>query len=312
VKWSRRAGSWRRRLAAGCALVVLGALGAGPRASAVVIVTGDGTGNTSAPADDPGWAAVGEAGGLTGVYLGNGWVLTANHVGEQAIRFAGVTYQPIAGSKHQFTTDASNTADLAVYQIDGDPPVPGVALAATPPTLGLEVTLIGQGWNREPTLTTWSGSFAETPPGPTVYTGYKRATGRALRWGRDVVSETGLSIATGPNETRAFRTRFDDDGAAVADEAHAVQGDSGGAVFAKRNGSWELVGILWARELYAGQDVDTAVFGNRSDIVDVSFYRDQILDLTAPGIPLLPWSWLAVLACLLAVAARRAFGSARA
>jgi Trypsin-like peptidase domain len=299
--------------ALGIAAALLVALARPPRATAVVIVTGDGTGNTSAPADDPGWAAVGEAGGLSGVYLGNRWVLTANHVGAQAITFAGVTYQPIAGSKHQLMTDASTTADLALYQIDGDPPVPAVVLAATPPSVGLAVTLIGQGWNREPTLTTWSSSWTETPPGPTVYKGYKRAPGRAMRWGRDVVSEVGLLIPTGSNQTRAFHTTFDDGGAAVADEAHSVAGDSGGAVFEKRNGTWVLVGIMWAREIYGGQSIDTAVFGNMSDIVDVSFYRDQILELAAPaGIPLLPWPALAVLGGLLAAAARRALRRERA
>ena len=48
----------------------------------MIIASGDGTGNTTAPADDPGFANVGNRGGLTGVYLGRRWVLTANHVGE--------------------------------------------------------------------------------------------------------------------------------------------------------------------------------------------------------------------------------------
>ncbi len=39
---------------------------------AVVITAG--SGNTSAPADDPGWDYVGARGGATCVYLGNNWV----------------------------------------------------------------------------------------------------------------------------------------------------------------------------------------------------------------------------------------------
>ena len=50
-------------------------------ASAVIIDSSDGTGNTAAPSPDPGWSYVGTRGGLTAVYLGDGWVLTANHVG---------------------------------------------------------------------------------------------------------------------------------------------------------------------------------------------------------------------------------------
>ena len=54
-------------------------------AAPVLIATGDGTGNTEAPAADPGFGNVGIVNSLSGVYVGNGWVLTANHVGEHPI-----------------------------------------------------------------------------------------------------------------------------------------------------------------------------------------------------------------------------------
>ncbi|MFM8684870.1 MAG: hypothetical protein ACKOEG_14045 [Chthoniobacterales bacterium] len=43
-----------------------------PAAHAVVINTGDGKGNTNAPADDPGWANVGYINGASGIYLSAG------------------------------------------------------------------------------------------------------------------------------------------------------------------------------------------------------------------------------------------------
>src|SRR5580698_7856406 len=49
-------------------------------ARAVLIATGDGTGNTTAPADDPGFANVGILASGSAIYLGDGWVLTAAHV----------------------------------------------------------------------------------------------------------------------------------------------------------------------------------------------------------------------------------------
>ncbi len=52
------------------------ALAWGGPAAAVIIASGNGTGNISAPPDDPGWDNVVNLTGLTGVYLGNGWVLT--------------------------------------------------------------------------------------------------------------------------------------------------------------------------------------------------------------------------------------------
>jgi hypothetical protein len=53
-----------------------------PASRAVLISSDDGTGNTTAPASDPGWSNVGDRGGLSAVYVGNGWVLSAGHVGE--------------------------------------------------------------------------------------------------------------------------------------------------------------------------------------------------------------------------------------
>src|SRR3954453_2320559 len=47
-----------------------------------VILAGGNNGNTSAPADDPGFANIGisSTGGASTIYLGNGWALTASHV----------------------------------------------------------------------------------------------------------------------------------------------------------------------------------------------------------------------------------------
>ena len=75
-------------------------------ARAVIIDSGDGTGNTSAPADDPGWAHVGNRGGLTAIYLGNGWVLTANHVGIGDVTFDGILYPAVADSYIRLENEA--------------------------------------------------------------------------------------------------------------------------------------------------------------------------------------------------------------
>ena len=57
--------------------MVRGVLGLEPAwlfAPAVLIASGDGTENTTAPPADPGWSHVGSVNGLSGVYLGDGWV----------------------------------------------------------------------------------------------------------------------------------------------------------------------------------------------------------------------------------------------
>lgn len=54
-----------------------------------MISSGDGSGNTTAPVDDPGFGNVGARGNATAVYLGNQWVLTANHVGTGSVVLGG-------------------------------------------------------------------------------------------------------------------------------------------------------------------------------------------------------------------------------
>ena len=73
------------------ALTGLLALGTTP-ARAVIIQTASGIGNTTAPADDPGWNNVSIRGNGTAVYLGNGWVLTANHTTGGDMTFNGQTF----------------------------------------------------------------------------------------------------------------------------------------------------------------------------------------------------------------------------
>ena len=50
-------------------------------AAAAIIHLGYGSGNTTAPVDDPGWDYVGEFKSGSAIYLGNRWVITANHLG---------------------------------------------------------------------------------------------------------------------------------------------------------------------------------------------------------------------------------------
>jgi hypothetical protein len=254
----------------------------GNPALAVVIDTGDGTGNTSAPADDPGWANVGKIGTLTGVYLGDGWVLTANHVGDNAIVLQGITYQPVAGSRVRFQKPPGTYADLIAYRIDGQPPLPAIILADTAPSLGEEATMIGKGWKREANITYWDIDWLEVSQPLAVFTGYKRLCCESPpRWGRNIVTATDLDIVLAGSTTRSFGVTFDlVDG--VSDEAQAVPGDSGGAVFIKRSGQWQLAGTLFATSDFENQPGSTAVFGQATYAAEVAFYRDEILAVIGP------------------------------
>lgn len=298
----------RLRRTFGCVLAGLLAV----PAAAVVIDTGDGSGNTTAPVDDFGFDHLGVAGnGFSVVYLGWRWVLTANHVGEQPATFLGSAYAPVAGSSTRLDgPDSSVKPDLRVYRLEQAPPLPTLPLSDTPVALSEEVHCVGNGWNRKPDLVYWDPLWNPTVA-PGVYRGYERdgSGGRAVRWGRNQASEVELDqeiengSGTVVSVTRSFVTVFDESGGSV-DELQAVNGDSGGGCFAKRGGDWELVGLMYARSLELGQDQNTAVFGNETLAADVAFYRAQILSIITPAIPALPGAWGFVLAAGLAGSAR--------
>ena len=46
-------------------------------------------------------------------------------------------------------------------------------------------------------------------------------------------------------------------------------------MFHKRNGSWELTGILNANWQYPGQSASFSVYGNATFFADLSVYRDR-------------------------------------
>lgn len=272
-------------------------------APAVVISTGDGSGNTSAPADDPGFANVGvSSNALSGVYLGYGWVLTAAHVGDvTSFSFGGVLYPTVPGSRQQISKDGS-PADLAMIELEAPwPPLPDVVLPSAPIAVSEPAILVGNGWNREATATCWNSSWMELNCPGGVYEGFKRQGSRTMRWGRNRVDAVDLDTGS----TRTFGMVFDEAG--EVDEGQVVAGDSGGASFVKRSGTWELVGShAFMGGVPTGQPADSVIFTNSTLDVDVHHYRDEIEALLLPPIiPSLPRPALLLLIVALPAVARR-------
>ncbi len=234
-------------------------------ASAVIISTGDGTGNTSAPPDDPGWGNVGNRlGGLTVIYLGNGWVLTANHVGAGDVIFQGQTFPLVPGTEHRLLNPDATPADLLLFRIDGYPGLPFLPIAEqTPPTSSI-LTLIGNGLGRG-AATTWHGK-----------SGFFWAGFTAMRWGTAPVVQVGTDVSLAGSKTRSITTEFVTQ-AGSSHPAQAATGDSGGAAFVKLDGTWELAGVMFAIDAFSGQPAQTSLYGNHTFSADLSFYRAQIL-----------------------------------
>jgi hypothetical protein len=268
---------------------------------AVIVAQGDGTQNLSAPADDFGWANVilvqdvTDGINVTGVYLGNGWILSsyhgvrnANATGFQfgSVFIGGDTYFVDPGSATRLHNQNASPADLALFRLTTEPALPSLTLATSSPTNGRSVVMMGNGLNREADLTQWNvntnsdpNTWTEVASGGTDQ-GYKWSGDAAMRWGTNNVAGFGGGVTTinvddGFGVTSVFRTIFDNN----LNEAQAAPGDSGGAVFWKVGGEWQLGGIMLFTVGAPNQPSGTSVFDNATYAADLSNYRAEIASI---------------------------------
>jgi hypothetical protein len=248
-------------------LAVVLTLAWGAPAGAVIIASGDGTGNTSAPPDNPGWAHVARCSYATSVYIGDGWILTANHVPSGDVTIEGVLYRRVPGS--DVTLDP---ADLKLFQIESDPGLPPLPIAAGPPAG--EVIMIGKGRNR-------GDPIYDFDPSPDL-DGWDFAVGSTIRWGTNEVESVSVEYPLGTG-IFFFTSDFSGPSGGTDHECQVVSGDSGGPVFAENDGEWELAGIQITQATLPGQEnpPQSALFGNESWSAQLSHYRAQILDVVA-------------------------------
>lgn len=245
-------------------------------AAAVIIASGDGTGNTIAPADDFGFANVGTA-GQSIVYLGRGWVITANHVASGPVQLGGDRYEAVPGSRVRLKNlgQPGPSPDVALFRLQKPwPELLELRIADRPPRIGQPVVLVGNGPERgEPVQHQGANGWAWRAPS-------------VLRWGTNRVEAVGEPIRVGAGTvTTAFATDFSQDGATLH-EAQVAVGDSGGAAFIERDGVWELAGVIFAARGLDDQPSRTSLYGNLTFAADLSAYRGQIVDLLNTPAPL--------------------------
>lgn len=233
--------------------------------------TGWGAGN-----DSTGWDYVGlvnvRSGYGSGEYLGNGWVLTAGHVGMGNFTLNGNTFEPTGISYTDFTESINGTnqiADLTLFQISTISST-GSATLSMPP---LAITAS----NNAPTAFS-----SRTPGSEVVMIGY--GGGKGESWGINTVTQTALAVpvtegslsfysadfATVYGET-SFTNGFGSHATtnSVTNTAQVYPGDSGGADFLDVAGTWELAGVNEAVGTGTNNSGD-------SYLVQLSYYDSQI------------------------------------
>ena len=281
---SRSVAQARRGLALAAATLVM--LAPEP-AGGVIISSGDGTGNTTTPARDPGWGNVARRGKVSAVYLGDGWMLTANHVGSGGVTLGGRRYPADLTVRVQLRNPDCSYADLALFRLHPDaglPDRPPLEIARKTPRPGTHVILAGNGRNR-------GKSMDWTRPSGDVLRGWRWGAGQTLRWGTNLIDRVGSWVEVKRTRTRGLFMKFrpPEDPLATEHESQVSTGDSGGALFADVDGEYVLAGILFSRETNGSHPEKAALFGDRTIAADLASYRDQIeatIDPLAPDSPI--------------------------
>lgn len=263
-----------------------------------LIIEGDESQSTTAPADDFGFANVGNVFASTdgipasGIYLGNGWMISAYHVVRDSAADGGFSFGSVVLNGLSYSIDSSSgvrltnanqtPADLALFRLTTIPNLPSVSISASAPAVGTSVILSGNGYERAATQTQWNVNTTTNPYTWTQISGTGNAQGyqwvysQTIRWGTNNISSYQTNVSDGYGTLNMVLTNFSSN---TPGEAQAVPGDSGGGLFYKIGSTWELGGILIGDDSYSGQPTGTSVYGNSSYAADLTSYRSQIMSV---------------------------------
>jgi hypothetical protein len=245
----------------GVAALIAAVLLVGAPARALV-VEADPEDARHAPGRGTGFDHVGHIGGTSGVYVGDGWVLTAAHVGAGDLWLEGVRYPAVSDSWVRLRGEAGAAPpDLGLFRVEPAPRLPRLEIARRPPKLADPLLLVGCGLGR--------GEVFEWEGRP----GWRWAAPAVCRWGRNQVAAVSIDMQEPGVATSVFVTLFSE---GEPEEAQAAVGDSGGAGFAPGRGGWVLAGIMISVRSFPRQPAQTSVIGNATHLADLSRYRAEI------------------------------------
>ena len=231
-------------------------------ATSFAIVDANSTTNTSDPGGGVPWANVGSVNGGSGTYLGNGWVLTAAHVGAGPIAFDSGAFQP-DGRVIRLSNPDTSLADMLLYHLVLTPGLTGSVVSSSTPAIGSLVDLVGYGRIRGSAEQSFSTEY-----GPK--SGFYWSPNGTKSYGRNLI-QSGVETRTvlGVGSFRGFILDF------TPPDAQVATGDSGGAVFYKNSATWELAGMIEALASFV-YPLPASVYGDESWIMDLPTYKTQI------------------------------------
>jgi hypothetical protein len=164
------------------------------------------------------------------VYIGNGYILTANHTyGPSAVILDGVAY--LVDSS--FPAISLTPIDLRLYKILNPPPLAMLPLPdAADSDTAQASTLIGWGKGKGDLIArhgwTWGGTLSDDVT-------------KAKRWGTNTTTDSAVIKTYTPYSYNALQMDFN---STPSTEATAAMSDSGGGVFQQFETTWKLAGII--------------------------------------------------------------------
>jgi len=269
------------------------------RAEAVIVASNTPNQRNSAPSGDQGWSSMAIYNGAGAVYLGNGWFITAAHLGTAGtVRFDSIVHS-IAGTSWRSVTNQNGTAaDIRLFKVANPLAVPeeGSRIKASSPGTGSPVTMIGYGRDVSSILTNQytTGSWPRTQTHTKV--NYYEGTASQMKWGTNTVSgfQAAYTNAGFSYESDVFITTL------FPGRSQALDKDSGGGVFVYDSGSGEyllagiMIGALRYQDdngIYVLTDSGNSGQNSKTYCVNLAAYYEQIEavvaidDLDGDGLP---------------------------
>ena len=253
-----------------------------PAAAALIFASPEFEPRETLPPDFPYWDHVTQRRyeGPSVIYLGNGFALTARHVGMGEVFLRGEIVPPVAGSKRTLLNANGTTADAMLFEValpDGFEDLPFLPIATEGPRLGEDVLLIGFGRGRENVVDV-------ATDGPSQF-GFSWTEKGSKRWGTNRISSVDETLFQGSWTTHSVVVVFDPPSSekSTRHEAQAAVGDSGGALFVKRDGEWLLAGMMTSVTGYTRAPARTSMYGDSTYAADLSTYRSEILHWARPA-----------------------------